>query len=79
MKNIITEYNAGQTLESQLAHDADQLALIIDLKSLKDVGHQTPQTWLPHVRKRLKTPLGQQLADALLNEDWDGWWRKLFC
>ncbi len=79
MKNIITEYNAGQTLESQLAHDADQLALIIDLKSLKDVGHQTPQTWLPHVLKRLKTPLGQQLADALLNEDWDGWWRKLFC
>ncbi len=79
MENIITEYNAGETLESQLAHDADQLALIIDLKSLKDVGHQTPQTWLPHVRKRLKTPLGQQLAEALLNEDWDGWWRKLFC
>lgn len=78
MKTMITEFNTGETLEARLAHDADQLALIIDLKSLKDVGHQGPQTWLPHVEKRLNTPLGQKLADALLSEDWDGWWRKIF-
>lgn len=79
MENLITEFRAGESLEAILAHDADQLALIIDLKSLKDVGHQTPQTWLPHVQKRLKTPQGQQVAQAIMNEEWDGWWRKLFC
>ncbi len=76
---LITEFNTNVTLEAQLAHDADQLALIIDLKSLKDVGYQTPQTWLPHVEKRLKTKVGQQLAKAVLTEEWDGWWRKIFC
>lgn len=79
MENIITEYIAGETLEAQLAHDADQLALMIDLKSLKDIGYQTPQTWLPHVIRRLRTPVGQQVAQALLKEDWDHWWQKLFC
>lgn len=76
---LIAEFNAGVTLEAQLAHDADQLALIIDLKSLKDIGYQTPQTWLPHVEKRLKTTIGRNLANAVLSEEWDGWWRKIFC
>ena len=77
MKNLMTEFNAAETLEARLAHDADQLALIIDLKSLNDVGHKTPKGWLPHVERRLTTPLGQKLAKAILNEAWDGWWHKL--
>lgn len=76
--NIIDEYNCGETLEAKLAHDADQLALIIDLKHLKDIGHQTPDTWLPHVKKRLITDIGVQLAEAVLSKSWDGWWRKIF-
>ena len=76
---LIEEFNEGVTLEAQLAHDADQLALIIDLKSLRDIGYQTPRNWLPHVEKRLRTETGKQLAQAVLGEQWDGWWRKLFC
>lgn len=76
--DVIDEYNACETLEAKLAHDADQLALIIDLKHLKDIGHQTPDTWLPHVEKRLKTDIGAQLAESVLSEAWDGWWRKIF-
>ncbi len=76
---LINEFNAGTTLEARLAHDADQLALIVDLKSLHDIGFQPPQTWLPHVEKRLKTELAKQLANAVLSETRDGWWRKLFC
>ena len=75
---LTAEFEAGETLESQLAHDADQLALLIDLKSLKDIGYQTPDTWLPHVEKRLKTKLGRRLGEALLQAEHDGWWRKLF-
>jgi putative hydrolase of HD superfamily len=76
---LIREFNENQTLESRLAHDADQLSLLIDLKSLEDVGYKTPRSWLPHVEKRLKTAPARQLAQTLLNEDWDGWWRKIFC
>jgi putative hydrolase of HD superfamily len=76
---LTNEFEAGETLESQLAHDADQLALLIDLKSLKEIGYQTPDTWLPHVEKRLKTKLGRRLGEAVLQAEHDGWWRKLFC
>ena len=76
---LSAEFEAAETLESQLAHDADQLALLIDLKSLKDTGYQSPETWLPHVEKRLKTALGQQLGEAIMKAEWDSWWRKLFC
>jgi len=76
---LVDEFNAGNTLEAQLAHDADQLALIIDLKSLHDIGYQTPDAWLPHVEHRLQTKLAKQLSEAVLGAEWDGWWRKLFC
>lgn len=76
---LTTEFEAGETLESQLAHDADQLALLIDLKSLKEIGYQSPDTWLPHVEKRLKTELGRRLGEAVLQTEHDGWWHKLFC
>ncbi len=76
--DLISEFKAGESLESQLAHDADQLALMVDLKSLNDIGYQPPQAWLPNVQERLKTPVGKQLAEALLGVNLDSWWRKLF-
>jgi putative hydrolase of HD superfamily len=79
IKALIEEFNAGRTAEAQLARDADQLALFIDLKSLRDIGYRTPESWLPQVQGRLKTPLARQLAEALLAEPRDGWWQKLFC
>lgn len=76
---LLEEFNAGQTLEAKLAYDADQLSLIVDLKSLKDVGYQTPDSWLPNVEQRLKTDIAKTLAKTLLTEHRDGWWRKIFC
>ena len=76
---LIDEFNAGTTREARLARDADQLALIIDLKKLQDIGFRPPEAWLPHVENRLQTRLAKQVAHAILSEQWDGWWRKLFC
>ena len=79
IRELVDEFNAGNTLEAKLAHDADQLALIIDLKSLQDIGYRPPDTWLPHVENRLQTAVAKQLAKAVLGAERDGWWRKLFC
>ena len=76
---LINEFNAGKTIEAQLARDADQLALIIDLKSLRDIGLRPPDDWLPHVENRLQTNLAKRLAKAVLDAGKDDWWRKLFC
>jgi putative hydrolase of HD superfamily len=79
IKALLDEFKAGQTLEARLARDADQLALIVDLKSMQDIGFKPPQSWLPSVRARLTTEIGKQLAEAVSNLPFDGWWRKLFC
>lgn len=75
---LLDEFNAADTLEARLARDADQLALMTDLKALHDLGYQTPQTWLPHVKTRLQTEVGQKLADELMGNHRDQWWLKLF-
>ncbi|MBW2411713.1 MAG: HD domain-containing protein [Deltaproteobacteria bacterium] len=72
--DLIQEFNAGQTREAQLAHDADQLALTVDLKSLVDIGYQPPNKWLPHVLGRLKTQTGKNIGQHIMETHRDDWW-----
>lgn len=74
MVGMVLEFKQQETMEARLAHDADQLAFILDLKSISDTGHATPEQWIPVVRKRLKTDIGRELAEAVLNTKWDAWW-----
>ncbi len=73
---LFEEFSAAETVEARLAHDADQLALILDLKALSDVGHDGPDDWLPHVVARLETDEGRTLAKQILKTASDGWWFK---
>jgi len=74
LKELIDEYNAGQSPEARLARDADQLSLILELKDLEDIGYRTPQDWLPHVLDRLQTDTGKSLAEAIMSTRRDAWW-----
>lgn len=73
-RSLLDEFNAGETLEAQLARDADQLSFIVDLKSLSDRGYRTPEKWLPYLLDRLQTEPGKTLAREIASRDWDGWW-----
>ncbi len=72
---LIEEFNQQTSREAQLAYDADQLAFLLDLKAVADIGVKTPEKWMPTVFERLKTDLGRQLAAEILDTQWDGWWR----
>jgi putative hydrolase of HD superfamily len=74
LADLINEFNADRSLEAKLAHDADQLALILDLKALSDIGYDPPKKWLPFALKRLKTKTGQTLAQTIMKTEWDAWW-----
>lgn len=76
LAELLAEFNSQETEAARLAHDADQLAFILDLKSISDVGGQTPNKWLPVVQKRLKTELGRKIADAVSRRPWDAWWME---
>jgi len=75
---LIEEFNACRSIESKLAHDADQLALILDLKSLSDIGYEPPKKWLPFALKRLQTKTGRTLAESIMQTEWDAWWLENF-
>ena len=74
LADLMREFNEGQSVESKLARDADQVALILDLKALSDIGYNPPKKWLPFALKRLETQTGKALAETIMATDWDAWW-----
>lgn len=78
LKALIDEFNQGESLEARLAHDADQLAFLLELKDLADLGYAAPPTWIPNVQQRIQTDIGRSLADTILTTASDVWWRQKF-
>lgn len=71
---LMKEYREEQTTEAKLAHDADQLELILSLKEENDVGNPYAPQWIHFARMRLKTDMGKELAEEILHTDSTAWW-----
>jgi putative hydrolase of HD superfamily len=74
IKTLVEERNGGETLESKLAKDADQIEWILSLKEQSDTGNNRANTWIPSALKRIKTEKAQQLAEIIINTKSDNWW-----
>ncbi len=74
LTDLFDEFREGRSAEAKLAHDADQLALILELKDLTDIGYEPPKAWIPNVVNRLKTETGQKIARAVMDTPRDAWW-----
>jgi putative hydrolase of HD superfamily len=74
--DLFNEFSDGGTLEAKLARDADQLALILELKDLTDIGYKPPETWVGNVIDRLETETGKKIARAIMDTCRDEWWRE---
>ena len=74
IKSVLAEFNGKKTRESLLAHDADQLGLILLLKEYGDLGNKYSREWLDYAVRRLCTDEGRKLADTILRTDWTQWW-----
>ena len=70
----IREFEAGETTEARLAKDADQLELLLVLKEQSDLGNPNTDDWIKPLLARLKTSVGNQLAQEILVTRWDSWW-----
>lgn len=68
------ELSEHKTLEARLAHDADQLDLICNLKEQLDLGNPYAQKWIDCAIKRLYTPTGIELGKEILQTDQSDWW-----
>ena len=76
LAELVQEFRACHSKEAKLAHDADQLALVLELKDLMDIGYKPPKSWIKNVIDRLKTKTGQKIADAIMTTRRDEWWFK---
>lgn len=68
------EHIARATPESILAHDADQLDLILNLKREKDLGNPYAAKWLENAVPRLHTDMAKEIAQTILETDHTDWW-----
>ncbi len=68
------ELAAGASPEAVLAHDADQLDLICNLKAELDKGNAFASQWLESAVKRLRSPEARELAEVVLRADHNRWW-----
>lgn len=73
----IREFEDGRTQEALLARDADQIALIVELKWLLDHGVAEAGRWIDGVRLRVYTEVGMSLADEILKTESDDWWWRI--
>jgi putative hydrolases of HD superfamily len=76
IRQAIDEFNAKETKESQIARDADQLALILQLKEYGDLGNKYSDEWIKYALQRLSTAEGKKLANRIIQTDSSHWWFK---
>ncbi|MBW2675175.1 MAG: HD domain-containing protein [Deltaproteobacteria bacterium] len=76
LRSAINEFNEKKTRESLVAHDADQLALILQLKEYSDLGNKYGQEWIDFAVKRLCTDTAKELAEVITETDSSEWWFK---
>jgi putative hydrolase of HD superfamily len=76
IKSAIEEFNEKKTKEALIAHDADQLALILQLKEYGDLGNKYAKEWIDYASRRLCTETAKKLADRIIETDSSQWWFK---
>lgn len=76
IRAAIQEFNERKTKESLIAHDSDQLALILQLKECGDLGNKYSQEWIKFASLRLYTDTAKRLADSIMKTDSSEWWFK---
>ncbi len=74
LAGLLEEYRAEATPEAVLAHDADQLELLLSLKEERDAGSPQADEWMPFVLRRLRSPAARELAEQVLSGHSADWW-----
>jgi putative hydrolases of HD superfamily len=72
-QELTTEFEAGKTIESQLARDADKLETLLQANEYATQGFNT-EPWRQTSLAALRTSAGQQLAQAIGAADPNEWW-----
>jgi putative hydrolase of HD superfamily len=73
IQDLVAEYEATETTESQLAHDADKIETLLQAAEYQAQGYDAAP-WRETSLAALRTDAGRQLAQAIGAADPHGWW-----
>lgn len=71
---LVEEFESGESLEAQLARDADQIELLALLREEADLGNPRATGWMPPCLQRIQTEAGKALAEEVCATPADHWW-----
>jgi putative hydrolase of HD superfamily len=74
LRELLKEYREERSPEARLAHDADQIEMLLQLKEHVDSGRPSAGDWTPFVERRLHTETAKILAKRILDGDSASWW-----
>jgi len=74
LRELLAEYREESSPEAVLAHDADQIEMLLQLKEHLDSGSPAAADWTPFVEQRLHTDTAKALAKRILEKDSASWW-----
>jgi putative hydrolase of HD superfamily len=73
----LAEYMRVDTLEAQIAKDADRLEFIFQAVEYQARGHGDLGTWIEQNRQDLRTASARKLAEDCLEKNLHCWWNEL--
>lgn len=76
IEELFEEFCAKKSIEARLAKDADQIDLLCNLRVELGKGNVSARKWIDNTVKRLGTPEGKKLAQAVLRADPNHWWQN---
>ncbi len=71
---LLEELENVDSKEAEIVHDADQLDLILNLKEEMDLGNPYAEKWIKFALERLRTDIGKELAQKIIETDHTSWW-----
>lgn len=72
-QELTAEYEATETLESKVAHDADKVETLLQASEYRTQGYSA-EPWQDTSIQALRTESAKQLAQAITASDPRGWW-----
>ena len=72
-QELTAEYEATETLESRVAHDADKIETLLQATEYVAKGYHA-EPWQDTSIQALRTESGKQLAQAIASVDPSSWW-----
>jgi putative hydrolases of HD superfamily len=72
-QDLTAEYEATETLESKVAHDADKVETLLQASEYRTQGYSA-EAWQDTSIQALRTESAKQLAQAIVTSNPRGWW-----